>query len=115
MRRYGCLIGVHLSHQERLQEPPRCHKRVQIAHRLPQLERPQHIAIDIDVTRQVSVGELDLIETGEGPYRIPVVHPDAETRSSLAETPTTAIGKRQLEGHACVGECPRNAIEPEAR
>jgi hypothetical protein len=56
---------------------------VQIAHRLPQLERPQHIATDIDITRQVSVGELDLIETGERTYRIPVVQPDGPKRRQL--------------------------------
>ena len=37
-------------------------KRVQITHRLPKLERPQHIAVDVNVACQIRIGELDLIE-----------------------------------------------------
>ena len=71
--------------QQRLQEAPRRHERVQITHRLPQLERPQHVAVDVDVARQVRIGELDLIKTGDGAHRVPVLQPDTEARRALTE------------------------------
>ena len=113
MRRYGGLVGAHLSHQQRLQEPPRCHKRVQITHRLPKLERPQHIAIDVDVARQIRIGELDLIKTGDGAHRVPVLQPDTEARQALSKPSGCAIREIHIERHACLAKCPRDAIKPQ--
>ena len=49
VRGYRRLVGAHLPEQQRLEETPRRGERVKVAHRLPQLERAQHVAVDVDV------------------------------------------------------------------
>src|SRR3954469_17260168 len=112
MRDYGRLISPHLPHQQRLKEAPRCHERVQVTHRLPQLERPQHIAIDVDVARQIRISELDLIKAGDGTHGVPILQRDTEVRHTLSEASDCTIRKMHLERHACRAKCSCDAIEP---
>ncbi len=64
--------------RQRLARPIKTHRSVtaewmQITHGLPKLERPQHIATDVDVARQVRVGELDMIKTRDCAHHVPIV------------------------------------------
>jgi hypothetical protein len=86
---------------------------VEITHRLPKLEQPQHITINVYVARQIRIGELDLIETRDGPHRIPVLQPDTEARHALSKVSDCAIWKIHFEWHTCLTKRPRHAIEPE--
>jgi hypothetical protein len=112
VRGYGGLVCPHLPEQQRLQESPSRNERVPITHGLPKLKRPQHVTIDVDVARQIRIGELDLIKTGDGAHRVPVLQPDTEARRALPKTSDSAIRKIHIERHTCLTKPTRDAIKP---
>jgi hypothetical protein len=93
MRGNGGLVCPQLAEQQWLQEAPRRHERVQITHLLPQRKRPQHVAIDVDVARQIRVSKLHLVKTGDCAHRVPVLQGDTEVRRALTETSDRPSGK----------------------
>jgi len=107
--------GGVLTEQQWLQEAPRRHERVQITHLLPQRKRPQHVAIDVDVARQIRVSKLHLVKTGDCAHRVPVLQGDTEVRRALTETSDRAVREKHLERHICPGKYPPDAIQPKSR
>jgi hypothetical protein len=85
---------------------------VSIAHRLPELERAQHIAIDVNVAGQIRIGKRDLVKTHEGSHRVVVVQPHIEAGRPLSKVPDFAAREVYLERRARGVKCPRDAIEP---
>ena len=56
-----CLaIGAELAEQERLDEAPCRGKQMEVLHRLPELERAQHVALDVDIAREIGVAKAPL-------------------------------------------------------
>jgi len=59
----GTLVGVDLTKQQRLYEPPGGNEGVKVLHGAAQFERSQHIPIDIDITLEIRVSDLTFVDT----------------------------------------------------
>lgn len=58
-------VRVHLAEEERLDEAPRGGDEVEVLHRLPELERAHHVALDLDVALQIGVADASLVDAGD--------------------------------------------------
>jgi hypothetical protein len=97
-------IGAHLAEQQRLEEAPGGGQQVQILHRAAQLERAQHVALDVDVAGEIGIADPSLVDAGDGAQRILVLEPDLKARRPLAEALHGAVGHDDLERHRDLGE-----------
>ena len=80
---YGPLVGAHLPEQQRLDEPPRFRQQVEILHRSAQLERLQHVAIEIEIAGKIGVCDAAFVDAGDGPQRIWILERHAERRRAV--------------------------------
>jgi hypothetical protein len=63
------LVGVDLPEQKRLDEAPSRDQRMAVVERRAQRKRLQHVAFDVDVALQVSLGDVALVERAQRPHR----------------------------------------------
>jgi hypothetical protein len=90
------LVGVDLPEQKRLDEAPSRDQRMAVVERRAQRKRLQHVAFDVDVALQVSLGDVALVERAQRPHRPRVSQADVKLGVALADVPLLPI--RQLDG-----------------
>src|SRR5262245_55432768 len=92
-------VGMDLPEEQGLDEAPGGDHEVEVLHRLPELEGPQHVPFDIDVTGQIGIADAAFIDAHDGPHSAVVFEGHPEARRTITETLDTAVGKGHLEGH----------------
>src|SRR6476619_5450835 len=92
----GALVGIDLAEQQRLYEAPCLLQRMAIVERGAERERLEHVALEIDVALQISLGDIALIERAQRLKRALVAEPDAKL--FLAEADLALFSARQLDG-----------------
>jgi hypothetical protein len=58
---------------------------------LSELEWPQHVSIDVNITTEIGVGEFAFIETKDGTQSILALEINAEAWRTVAEMPNGSI------------------------
>lgn len=111
MRGDGALVGVDLAEQERLDEAPRGHEGMAIVQRRPERERLQHVAFEIDVSLQVGLGDVALIQRTQRFQRAIVTQPDAKLGLALADLPLLSTRKLDREGRGTSADTVEKGVE----
>ena len=115
MRADRLLVGVHLAEEQRLEEAPRLGQEMEIAHRTAQLEGLEHVAVEVDVARQIRVRDAAFVEARDRAQAVLAVDGHAEGRRAAPEALDRAVRHHDLERRGDVGVFRREAAEQGVR
>ncbi len=77
----------------------------------PKRERLQHVALDVDVTLQIGLGDVSLVQRAQRLYRALVVQVDAELWLPLTHSPLGAVRQRDGEGRRDLADTIDESVE----
>lgn len=106
---------MDLAEEQRLQEAPDCGDGMKVLHRPTESKGGEHIAVDIEVAREIGLANAAFIETAQRTQRLGVLEPDLKARCSLSEKLNGAVGKGHLERYGRVVEPARVPAEQRTR
>ena len=111
MRADRLLVRVHLAEQQRLDVAPRLRQQVEILHDAAQLERLEHVAVEIDVAGEIGLGDAPFVEavTARMPFLFLIVR--RKVGVPLPKRCSGAIRHHDLERCRDIGILRREAAE----
>ena len=107
-------VGVNLAEDQGLDEAPGVGQQMEILHRPAELERAQHVALEVDVAGEIGIAEAAFVEAGDGLERPGVLQRDMEARGIGTEMLQGAVGQHHVEGYGGIGKMRREAAEQAA-
>ena len=111
MRGDGLLIGVDLTEQEGLDEAPGGDEGMSIVERSAEGEGLEHIALEVDVALQISLGDVALIESAQGPDGPVVAQADAKLGLALADVALLPVRQLDREGRRHAADAIEKGVE----
>jgi hypothetical protein len=111
MRGDGLPVSVNLPEQKRLDEAPSRDQRVPVVERGAKRKRLQHVAVEVDIPRQIGFSDIALIQAAQRAQGPLVAQADMKGWLALADGAPAAVRQFHREGRRDLADTINESVE----